>query len=103
MKKIILLIILVVLPLILVSCTKEEPTVDVEIVDGYAITVLDETKPIKEYYVVVKINKDDEVLYDVKVKPKHDLLDINHNWNFPKGSVMNVKTKDLIPHRKLGE
>jgi hypothetical protein len=101
MIKKLLLLLIVVVGLFLVGCAKDEPTVDVDVVDGYVITVLDGTKPVKEYYVVVKLNKDDDVLYDVKVKPKYPLLDINHNWNFPKGSIINVKTKELLPHREI--
>lgn len=100
MKKLIL-ILLIVFGLFIVGCSKDNPSVDVEVVDGYVITVLDDTKPVKEYYVVVKLNKDDDVLYDVKVKPKYPLLDINHDWNFPKGSIINVKTKELLPHRNI--
>lgn len=101
-KKLVLLL-LIVFGLFLVGCSKDNHSVDVEVVDGYVITVLDGTKPVKEYYVVVKLNKDDDVLYDVKVKPKYPLLDINHNWNFPKNSIINVKTKELLPHRKIGD
>lgn len=100
MKKLIL-ILLIVFGLLIVGCSKDNSSVDVEVVDGYVITVLDDTKPVKEYYIVVKLNKDDDVLYDVKVKPKYSFLDINHDLNFPKGSIIYVKTKELLPHRNI--
>lgn len=101
-SKVFLVVILFVLSITLIGCKdKQEPTVDVEVVGGFDIDVIEDNSVTKVFYVIVKFPtepKDTDELFKVKVPVKNKLLSVNNMFNYPVGTILNVKEKDLEPY-----
>lgn len=106
MKKLLMALFVSVLALItLFGCAKEPiRTANVEVMDGLELEVIDNKTTTKVFYVIVKFETDPidtDRLFKVKVPVKNRFLDVNNYFNYPIGTILNVKETDLEPYVKV--
>lgn len=105
MKKTIFML-LFCLMFVLVGCGKKQPnetkTVNVEVVDGYELEVVKDNNTIKEFYVIVRLENQDETtnLFEVNVPVKNKLFSVNSSFNYARGTILNVEESKLKPYKK---